>query len=121
MLVSFWTNNTIWNKFSVYAPEGCKPKDEMQNFYDTLDAEIIKIPSNHLILILWDINARAGNYVVQAAKQRFNEEISNNGELLIQFCINNNLRINRTFTDDGIQHEYTFQNTRGQQSQQIML
>jgi hypothetical protein len=99
MLVSFLTNNTILNTFRVYAPEDCKPKEEKQNFYDNLDEQIIKMSSNHLILILWNVKVRAGNYVVQWVKQRFNEAIGNNGELLIQFCIDNNLRINSTFSE----------------------
>lgn len=33
------------------------------------------MPSN---LVLWDVNARAGNYVVQGVKQRFNEGIMEN-------------------------------------------
>lgn len=45
-----------------------------------------------------DFNFRIGNNIIPSIKQRFNEEILNeNGEMLINLCIEQELRINNTF------------------------
>ena len=62
-------------------------------------------------------NARIRNDVLRGVKQRFNEDVLNyNGELLVNVCASNELRINNTFFDHKRQFKYTFSNTRGQQS-----
>lgn len=45
-----------------------------------------------------NLNARVGNNSIQGIKHRFNEDIrKENGESLIAFCVNNELRIIKTF------------------------
>lgn len=45
-------------------------------------------------IILEDFNARVGNLVILGIKQKLNEEeLNENGELLIDFCTENEFRI----------------------------
>ena len=53
-----------------------------------------------------------GNDVLRGVKQRFNGDVLNyNGELLVNLCASNELRINNTFFDHKPQFKYTFSNT----------
>ncbi|XP_050455237.1 craniofacial development protein 2-like [Cataglyphis hispanica] len=102
---------------SVYAPDSNKSEKEIDDFYETLQEEIDKIPEEHKILIMGDLNARIGNAVVDGVKQRFNEaHINDNGEKLVAFCAQNRLRINNTYYDHKDQHKITWANTRSQTS-----
>ena len=102
---------------SVYAPDITKPQEERENFYTDLQNTLDKIPIPDEVIILGDFNARIGNEVIAGIKHRFNEETLNeNGETLIHFCAQNELRINNTFYPHKIQHKWTFENTRGQKS-----
>lgn len=64
-----------------------------------------------------DLNSKTGNSDVQGIMHSFNEKmINDNGEILIQTCALNELRINNTYFDHKEQQKYTFVNTRGQKS-----
>lgn len=105
------------NIIGIYSPENCKPEEERTSFYETLQKTIDAIPQNETVILLGDFNARVGNTIIPGVKQKFNENITNeNGELLIDFCSQNEFRINNTFFKHKIQHKYTFQNTRGDRS-----
>ncbi|XP_019765820.1 uncharacterized protein LOC109541399 [Dendroctonus ponderosae] len=94
-----------------------KPTEESEIFYKKLQNTVNKINNGHKIVILGDLNARIGNEKMRGVKQRFNEAVINkNGELLIDFCARNEMRINNTFFSHQNQHKYTFNNTRGQRS-----
>ncbi|XP_055378928.1 craniofacial development protein 2-like [Condylostylus longicornis] len=99
---------------SVYAPDTNKSNEEIKGFYDDLQAEIEKVPKEHKIVILGDMNARVGNTEINGVKNRFNEShINENGQKLVDFCAQNELRINNTYFDHKIQHKITWLNTRG--------
>jgi len=64
-----------------------------------------------------DMNARVGNMPIPGVKQRFNEtEINDNGDLLINFCYMNSLRINNTFFNHKRNHKITWSYSRGRHS-----
>ncbi|XP_065172608.1 uncharacterized protein [Atheta coriaria] len=64
-----------------------------------------------------DMNARIGNTAIKGIKQRFNEsDLNDRGEMLIEFCAQNELRINNTFYQHKLQHKITFSNNRGDTS-----
>jgi len=102
---------------SVYAPDISKSRSECEDFYSALQDTLDTIPHDHHIIIMRDLNARVGNDPIPGIKQRFNEEAqNNNGDLLIAFCTQYNLRINNTFYDHALKYKYTWSNSRGQQS-----
>lgn len=115
--VSINTGNQKLNVISIYAPEDNKPQQEREGFYDQLQDTIESITPNETTIILGDFNARIGNDIIPGIKQRFNEDVTNdNGELMINLCTINELRINNTFFNHKDQYKYTFENTRGQRS-----
>ncbi|KAK5648854.1 hypothetical protein RI129_003746 [Pyrocoelia pectoralis] len=62
------------------------------------------------MVILGDFNARFGNEIIPMIKQRFNEKVINdNGELLINTCSLNKLRINNTYFNHKDQYTFTFE------------
>lgn len=111
------TEGATLHIISAYSPEECKPKDEREAFFKELQRTLDNIPSNEAVIVAGDFNARTGNEIIPGIKQRFNENcLNDNGELLIDLCTFNNLRINNTFFNLPEQYKYTFQNTRGHKS-----
>ena len=102
---------------SVYAPDTSKPREEINIFYEDLQAVLDSIGPQDEIIILGDLNARIGNEYIPGVKNRYNEEAKNeSGEQLIHLCAQNELRINNTFFPHKPQHKFTFENTRGHKS-----
>lgn len=91
-----------WHFISVYDPDNDKSKEEIDKFYSDLDSKMEKIPKEHEVLIMGDVNARIGNIVINGIKQRFkNNEphVNDSGQKLVEFCAQNELRINTTYFD----------------------
>jgi exonuclease III len=82
------------------------------NFYTDLQRTINKAPSNDLLLIMGDFNARvgkqqhhtSGNVVGPHAIDHINE----NGQRLVDFCAANNLIISNTFFQHKAVHQRTW-------------
>ncbi|XP_057671207.1 craniofacial development protein 2-like [Diorhabda carinulata] len=102
---------------SIYAPDVRKPKEEREAFFDALQATLDKITSKDKVFIMGDFNSRIGNTVIPGIMHSFNEDaVNDNGDILIDVCALNELRINNTYFDQKEQQKYTFANTRGQKS-----
>lgn len=111
------SDNGSINIVGIYSPENCKPEDVRNKFYEKLQETVDTIPKSEITILLGDFNARVGNSIIAGIKQKYNEHTTNeNGELLIDFCTQNEFRINNTFFKHKEQHKYTFQNTRGGRS-----
>jgi hypothetical protein len=109
--------NTLTNIISVYAPDITKPLEEIEEFYTQLEHIISEVPVSEKLIMLGDFNARIGNTIIPGIKQRFNESALNrNGEMLIDVCSRNEMRICNTFFPHKLQHKYTFENSRGDKS-----
>jgi len=116
LIVTLKTNNEEIYLLSIYAPDISKPKEEVEEFYNKLQQEIVVLDTNNKMIIMGDFNGRIGNNIIDGIKQRYNEDVTNeSGELLIQFCAHNQFRINNTYFPHKQQHKYTW-NSRGQQS-----
>jgi exonuclease III len=92
---------------SVYAPDISKPRSQYEDFYTKLQDILDTIPQDHHIIIMGDLNARIENDPIPGVKQRFNEDVQNdNGDLLVAFCTQHNLRINNKFYDYALKYKY---------------
>lgn len=115
--ISLKVNHMQTHLISTYAPDISKPTEESETFYQHLQNTIDKLSNTDKIIIHGDLNARIGREVIPGIQQKYNEEITNeNGELLIDFCARNELRINNTYFPHKEQHKYTFSNSRDQKS-----
>lgn len=101
--VTLTLGNSHIHLICVYAPDTSRAREETINFYDKLQAELDEI-------------LRVGNRKVSGVLQKFNEDVSNSqGDILTEFCAQNELRINAFFRHKP-QHTYTWSNSRGQRS-----
>ncbi|KAK9881036.1 hypothetical protein WA026_014379 [Henosepilachna vigintioctopunctata] len=117
LILKFSLGKKTINIISIYSPENCKPKREREQFFENLQNTLDKIPSDELVIVMGDFNARIGNTVIPGVKQRFHEDqINDNGELMVNLCSFNNLRINNTFYNHKDIYKYTFFNSRKQTS-----
>lgn len=117
ILVTLKFPNATWYLLSVYAPDISKTKEQRESFYEDLHNIISQIPQHSLLFLMGDLNARVGNKIIPNIKQRFNENVTNeNGDLLINLCAMNSLRINNTFFEHKNGHKITWANSRGQES-----
>jgi hypothetical protein len=106
-----------WYLISLYAPDISKPKEQREEFYEDLQYVIDQKPRDAILIMTGDMNARVGNMPIPGIKQRFNEgEINDNGDLLINFCSMNSLRINNTFFNHKRNHKITWSDSRGRHS-----
>ena len=90
---------------NTYAPDISKHIKASETFYLHLKNTIDELGNTNKIIILGDINARIDRNI-PGIKQKYNEEITNgNGELPIDSCARNELRINNTYFPHKEQHK----------------
>lgn len=103
---------------SCYAPDISKTRSEREAFFNDLQDLIKSIPSTQKIFIIGDLNARIGNQVIPGVMQKYNEdELNDNGELLVTMSTQSELRINNTYFQQWQhkwQHKFTWSNSQGQ-------
>ena len=86
------------NIVQIYAPTSMAAQKEIDRFYGSLNETMRKIPKRELVLIIGDFNAKVGD---TTADNSLREVIgkyglgtrNERGELLIEFCADNNLYI----------------------------
>ena len=79
-----------------YAPTNDAEPKEKEEFYDTLQSIIDKVPKKDLVIIMGDFNAKIGrdNTGREQVMGRHGEgEINANGELLVNMCAFNSMVI----------------------------
>ena len=100
---------------AVYAPTDTEDaREDTNGFYDQLTEMIQMIPTNDLIVILGDFNARVTNSEENDVVGKFclNKETTQNGNKLIEFCMLNGLLIMNTFFRKKRIHQGTWQHPR---------
>lgn len=109
--------NETFSFIGIYAPENCRQEFIRSAFFNQLQQAMDEIPKTDSVIILGDFNSRIGNDPIPGVKQKFNEpEQNENGELLINLCTTNELRITNTYFMHNDNYKYTFSNSRGHQS-----
>ena len=99
---------------SIYAP--INPRTAQQatveasdTFYIELQRTVDKIPSNDMILIMGDFNARVGKQKQRPTSSVIGphaiDQLNENGRRLVEFCQNNDLIITNTFFQHKAVHQ----------------
>ena len=91
---------TIYHVYSVYAPQSGRTAQEKEAFWESLEDETARVPSVEGIIIGGDLNGHIG-----ANRDGFAEvmgpygygTVNRDGEAILEFCKNQNLRILNTF------------------------
>ena len=95
--------------FGIYVPNDGESNSTKDDFYGKLQETIDEIGQNRQILMMGDFNGRTGSKKQDPVVGEFGEGIINDsGERLIEFCTNNELRINNGFYQHKEIHKYTW-------------
>jgi hypothetical protein len=100
-----------------YAPTNDKDGEVKQEFYDQLQSIRNSVPKHDMCLVLGDMNAKVGTdrTGVENAMGHFGIGTRNeNGELLLEFCLNNDMVVGGTLFQHKNIHKYTWTTPDGQ-------
>lgn len=101
---------------AVYAPTEDSTQQLKDNFYNSLTETIEAIPRHQEIVISGDINARVGWKIEHEVVGQFGEEcLNSSGEMLIEFCPQNALKILNGFFEHKIIHRFSWERPSLQQ------
>ena len=105
---------TILGIYGVNDDATVKIKDD---FYEQINDEIRKIGTSREIIVLGDLNGRVGKNTNNIAGPYGEDNVNDNGNRIITFCDNNNLKILNGFYQHKDTHKYTWtQKTRNLRS-----
>lgn len=105
-----------------YEPTNEAEEKEMDDWYEELHLAVSKVPQRDLLLIMGDINAKVGNDNTncERAMGRHGCGVMNdNGERLVDFCLNNNCVIGGTIFPHKTIHKLTWKSPDGSTINQI--
>ena len=105
-----------------YAPTNDSEDLVKGDWYEQLQAEVTTVPQHDMLLVMGDMNAKVGSDNTDRESATASQgcgTINNNGEILVNFCLNNNCAIGGTiFQQKGI-HKLTWKSPDGKTVNQI--
>ena len=105
-----------------YAPTNEAEEDTKDDWYEELQHAVSKVPQHDMLLIMGDLNAKVGaeNSNCERAMGRHGCGVMNdNGERLVDFCMNNNCVIGGTIFPHRTIHKLTWKSPDGTTINQI--
>ena len=102
------------NKYRVsfiqaYAPQQGRPQEEKDEFYERLQDTLDTVPIDSEIIVMGDLNGHVGSRPVEGVVGNFGVGMRNEeGEMLIDFCVRNNLSVMNTYFKHQESHQYTW-------------
>ena len=99
-----------------YAPTNEAEGKEKEDWYEQLQQVVSKVPQHDLLLIIGDTNAKAGadnSNSERAMGKHGCGMINDNGERLVNFCLNNNCIVGGTIFPRKNIHKTTWRSTDG--------
>ena len=107
----------------VYAPTATSTEEEIEDFYENLQEMIQDIPSQEILIIMGDFNAKVGKdwetWKGALGKFGYGEE-NERGERLLNFCTSNNLRVmNSAFHQKKDSRKWTWESPDGKTKNRI--
>ncbi|XP_055997977.1 uncharacterized protein LOC130047325 [Ostrea edulis] len=105
-----------------YAPTNDVEEEIKDDFYEQLQMVVSKVPQHDMLLMMGDLNAKVGadNTDCERSMGKHGCGIRNdNGERLVDFCLNNNLMIGGTIFPHKDIHKLTWKSPDGRTTNQI--
>ena len=105
-----------------YAPTNDADKETKDNFYEQLQIVVSKVPRHDMLLIMGDLNAKVGADNTECEKSMRKHGCgtrNDNGERLIDFCLNNNQVIGGSLFPHKDIHKLTWKSPDGRTTNQI--
>lgn len=112
------------NIMALYAPTLDAEDEEVEEFYQTVEDAINKIPNKEILFIMGDFNAKIGStlhddHIRQVVGKFGLGDRNERGERLIDFCIDNSLTIVNSLFDHHKRRLYTWRSPDGRTKNQI--
>jgi hypothetical protein len=112
-------NEGTWNIITVYGPTSQSSDSEKERFWDELQETYDSYPSDTMTVIIGDFNSRVGSRSAQDCDE-LREVLgpyglgprNANGDALLQFCIQNQLRVEHTFHKHKVSQKATWYHPR---------
>ena len=105
-----------------YAPTNDSEDDVKEDWYEQLQAEVDKVPQHDMLLVMGDMNAKVGSDNTDRERAMGSQgcgTINNNGERLVNFCLNNNCAIDGIILQHKDIHTLTWKSPDGKTVNQI--
>lgn len=112
------------NIIQVYAPTSSSSQEEIDSFYGKLGSAISDVPNRELLLVLGDFNAKIGitsedDHLRSVVGKHGIGSRNERGEMLLEFCAENNLFVANSNFKHHIRRMYTWQSPDGHSRNQI--
>ena len=105
-----------------YAPTEDSDEAVKDDFYDLLERTVSKVPRHDMLMIMGDLNAKVGSdntHYERAIGKQGCGVMNDNGERLVNFCMDNNLFVGGTFFHHKDIHKLTWVSPDGFTRNQI--
>jgi exonuclease III len=124
LVVKFRVQPVNLNGIQVYAPTSLSSKEDIQHFYNCLSEIIKKIPQREVLFVMGDCKAKVGSIMndnhLRATVGKYGiGDRNEKGEMLMEFCIGNNLFIANTKFQHHKRRLYTWRSPDGKPLNQI--
>ena len=108
----------------VYAPTSTASDEDIESFYTQLQDALDDLPKSDISLVIGDFNAKIGNGILQAIEaqaigQHGLGTRNDRGNMLIDFCLRNDLTVTNTMFYQHPRRLYTWQGPGGKTRNQI--
>ena len=107
-----------------YAPTNDSEDELTRDRYEQLQAEVAKVPYHDMLLVMGDMNAKIGSHNTDRERAMGSQgcgTINNNGERLVNFCLNNNCVIDGTIFQHKDIHKLTWKLMMGRQLTKLTM
>ena len=104
----------------VYAPTSASSEEDIANFYNDLQQTIDKVSNSDNLMLMGDFNAKVGEEKEMDTTGKWGlGQRNERGQMLIDFCQNNNLAIANTMFEQPRRRIYTWTSPDGAHRNQI--
>jgi len=98
----------------VYAPTSASSEEDIANFYNDLQQTIDKVSNSDNLMLMGDFNAKVGEEKEMDTTGKWGlGQRNERGQMLIDFCQNNNLAIANTMFEQPRRRIYTWTSLDG--------
>ncbi|XP_065578596.1 craniofacial development protein 2-like [Artemia franciscana] len=118
----FVSNHTKMTIIACYAPTNEADEEEKDAFYNMLHSVTKDVPRHDVLCVVGDLNAKVGadrHYYPEVLGPHGMGEINENGTLLIDYALSNDLIIGGSMFDHKTIHKYTWVSPDGRTKNQI--
>ena len=97
---------------SAYGPGSEKSEEEIDEFWNKLNECVRSFGRNYSVVVLWDLNARVGNYVIKGIVRQHGVPGRNeSGKRLLEMCAEQELLVCNSWFRKNYEYKYSWVRT----------